>query len=164
MTTSTFVCRRGIALALLALLPACYSYVPLETGPTVGQDVRVHLTDEGRGQPGVRGSATSEGTIDGLVLRSEPDSLTLSTSLRAWRNAATGGVRDTLTLPASSVSRIDVSRLDKPRTFVLAALGAGAIAAVVILVAHSDLTNSGGGGGGGGGNFSQGIRIPLTIP
>ncbi|HKK26613.1 MAG TPA: hypothetical protein VKB18_00890 [Gemmatimonadota bacterium] len=163
MTTSTFVCRRGIALALLVLLPACYSYVPLETGPTAGQDVRVHLTDEGRGQPGVQGSATSEGTIDGLVLRSKPDSVTLSTSSRAWRTAA-AGARDTLTLATSSVSRIDVSRLDKPRTFVLAALGAGAIVAAVILVAHSDLTNTGGGGGGGGGNLHQGIRIPLTIP
>lgn len=159
--------RRAIALLLLVALPACYSYVPLESGsPRAGDDVRVHLTEAS-----TRGSSLASGMDDegrpfvtGLVLRTLNDSLTLAIDGADARYSGVGSpfLRDTLTLAGSEIRQIERSELDALRTAVLAGLGAGAVATAVILVINASPSGSGGIGGGGGPRAS--VEIPISLP
>ncbi len=154
--------RTAVALLLLGALPACYSYVPLESGasPKVGQDVRVLVrssADDGDG---------GENSIDGLVLGTEGGTLRLAVHPgRADPAAYSVITRDTLSVQMSDVTSIERHKLDAGRTALLIGLGAAGIAAAVIAVANSNPSNSAGGTGSRPRN-SQGalIRIPLTIP
>lgn len=163
--------RRAVALLLVVLLPACYSYVPLETGsPTTGDDVRVHLTEEAtRASAAIRRSGDgSGGFVTGLVLRASGDALTLSTRGERYMRSGVGSasLRDTLTLTAPEIRQIERNELDAARTAVLAGLGVGAVAAAVILVANANPSGSSGIGNGGGPRASLEIpiRIPLGVP
>jgi len=159
--------RRTVSFLLLVLLPACYSYVPLESGgPNVGQDVQIHVA-EGSSQAGL---ARDDGTITGMVLRSWADSITVSRKRAGSSHTGVGSdvLRDTVTLSRAEISEIDGSRLDAGRTAVLVALGAGVIAGAVVLVANANPNNSTGGGGPGTGRMSRGgglgFKIPIHIP
>ena len=159
--------RRPVALLLLLLLPACYSYRPLETGsPRVGDDVRIHLTEEGARAAGA--TRTSEGgsgpSVTGLVVSSQGDAVTLSTRGERYLRSGVGSAvyRDTLTLAGPEIRQIERNELDAARTAVLAGLGAGAVAAAVILVINADPSGSSGIGGGGGPRAS--LEVPIRIP
>lgn len=159
--------RRAVALSLAMLLPACYSYVPLESGtPQAGDDVRVHLTEEGaRATAASRASGDGDGPfVTGLVLRTRADALTLSTRGERYLRSGVGSasLRDTLTLTAAEIRRIDRNELDAARTAVLAGLGVGAVATAVILVINADPSGSSGIGDGGGPRAS--VEIPIRIP
>lgn len=159
--------RRSVALLLLLLLPACYSYRPLETdSPRAGDDVRIHLTEEGaRAAAATRASETGSGAyVTGLVLRSEGDAVTLSTRGERYLRSGVGSAayRDTLTLSGPEIRQIERNELDAARTAVLAGLGAGAVAAAVILVINADPSGSSGVSGGGGPRAS--VEIPIRIP
>ena len=160
------VLRRAVALLLVILLPACYSYVPLESGsPRTGDDVRVHLAEEAnRGSTRVALDEENGPFVTGLVLRSRSDSLTLSVRGQAARHSRVGypALRDTLTLAGSEIRRIDRNQLDVLRTTVLAGLGAGAVATAVILVINANPSGSGGIGDGGGPRAA--VEIPIRIP
>lgn len=170
MTGRRTACRCWIAFLLLVLLPACYSYVPLESGePRVGEDVRLHLVEPEEGASASPVGTTDERTLTGLVVYSRADSLTLSRSAASARNVEVGSaaLRDTLTLSRSSIRRIEHSRIDAARTAIMTGLGAGAIAAAVYLVANSTLDDSSAGGGSGGtprNSVTVPVRIPLDIP
>lgn len=159
--------RRAVALLLALLLPACYSYVPLESGdPKAGQDVRVHLTDRAEREVGYGMGAGDDTWLTGLVLRSGGDSLTLSASGEWQPGVASAFRRDTVTLARSHIRSIDRSEMDATRTAILAGLGVGAVAAAVILVANANPDGSGAGGGGGTPRNSEVpfVQIPLRIP
>lgn len=160
------ILRRALALLLVPLLPACYSYVPLESGsPRAGDDVRVHLTEEVHSGPTVaRLDEQGDPYVRGLVLGSRSDSLTLSVRSEAARRTGVGFpvLRDTLTLAGSEIRRIDRNQLDALRTTVLAGLGAGAVATAVILVINADPSGSSGIGDGGGPRAA--VQIPIRIP
>jgi len=159
--------HRVVALALLAALPACYSYVPLESGqPQVGQEVRVHVTgassDDGAGS----GGAVGEKTVDGVVLGNQDGLLRLSVHPgREEAQLYSVNRRDTVSVPLADVTLVERHKLDAGRTAVLLGIGAAGIAAAVIAVANANPSNSAGGGGGRPKN-SQGltIRIPVSIP
>lgn len=149
------------------LLPACYSYAPLESEPPrAGDDVRVHVTEGAAHASSLTGEADGQDGpfVTGTVIGTRNDTLALSVQGGGAGHPSVGwsGFRDTLTLAGSDIRRIDRNRLDALRTTVLVGLGAGAVAAAVILVANA---NPGLGGGlGGGGTPRATLELPIRVP
>lgn len=113
--------RRPVAMAvgLLHLTTACYSYAPVRTTPSPGAQVALEVTDEGRVAlnekigPGV---VRLEGTLAGV----EGDELLVdasaATQLRGYISEL-GGVR--VRLPQRYVTRIDERRFSRSRTLMV---------------------------------------------
>lgn len=143
---------RLLALLVLAAAPlaGCYRYVPVSDTPPQGQAVRVLLAPP----VDVRLSqvtANSVARVDGEVARAGADSLWLSAS-RLW--SGTGydflGNNETVSLPRSSVSRLERREVDTTKTGLV--IGASIVAAILAQFALSDgfLGSDGGNGGPGG--------------
>jgi hypothetical protein len=121
--------RRAIAVAVgvLHLCTACYSYAPVQSTPQPGAQVAVEVTDEGRVAlnekigPGV---VRLEGTLAGV----EGDELLVDASaVRQVRGYISdlGGVR--VRLPRRYVTKLDERRFSRGRTLIVA----GGVLAVV---------------------------------
>ena len=121
--------RRAVAVAVgvLHLCTACYSYAPVRSTPQPGAQVAVEVTDEGRVAlndkigPGV---VRLEGTLAGV----EGDELLVDASaVRQVRGYVTdlGGVR--VRLPQRYVTKMDERRFSRSRTLIVA----GSVVAVV---------------------------------
>jgi hypothetical protein len=122
--------RRSVAMAVgvLHLCTACYSYVPVQNAPRPGAQVALEVTDEGRVAlnekigPGV---VRLEGTLAGV----EGDELLVdATAARQVRGyiSELGGVR--VRLPQRYVIRMDQRQFSRGRT----ALVIGGVVAVVV--------------------------------
>src|SRR5687768_15934074 len=121
--------RRSVALAVgvLHVCTACYSYAPVQTAPQPGAQVALEVTDEGRVAlndkvgPGV---VRLEGTLAGV----EGDELLVDASaVRQVRGYIPdlGGVR--VRLPQRYVTRMDERRFLRSRTLMVV----GGIVAIV---------------------------------
>jgi hypothetical protein len=121
--------RRAVAVAVgvLHLCTACYSYAPVQRTPQPGAQVALEVTDEGRVAlnekigPGV---VRLEGTLAGV----EGDELLVdASSVRQVRGYVTdlGGVR--VRLPQRYVTKMDERRFSRSRTLIVA----GSVVAVV---------------------------------
>ena len=121
--------RRSVAVAVgvLHVCTACYSYAPVRSTPQAGAQVALEVTDEGRVAlnekigPGV---VRLEGTLAGM----EGDELLVDASaVRQVRGYITdlGGVR--VRLPQKYVTRMDERRFSKSRTLMVL----GGVVAVV---------------------------------
>jgi hypothetical protein len=126
-------CRpAAIALGVLHLTTACYSYVPVRTTPHAGSQVALEVTDAGRVAlqekigPGV---VRLEGTVAAVE---GSDLLVDASAVRQVRGYITdlGGVR--VRLAPEHVTRIDERRFSRTRTFVIAAAVVGTVAAFII--------------------------------
>jgi len=126
--------RRSIAVAVgvLHVCTACYSYAPVETTPAPGAQVALEVTDEGRVAlrdkvgPGV---VRLEGTLAGVE---GTELLVDAQAVRQVRGYISdlGGVR--VRLPRQYVTRIDERRLSRTKTLLVAGGIVGAIAALFI--------------------------------
>lgn len=121
--------RRPVAVAVgvLHICTACYSYVPVRSAPRPGAQVALEVTDEGRVAlnekigPGV---VRLEGTLAGV----EGDELlvdaTTATQLRGYISEL-GGVR--VRLPQRYVTRMDQRQFSRGRTLLVV----GGVVAIV---------------------------------
>lgn len=150
--------RRALLVALVLAVPACYSYVPVETSSVErGDDVRAEVRDARAGP----GTASAGRRLEGLVVRRSPDTLTLSVPLRGIRsNAAQSAVgRDTVALAFSDLGGIERSKLDAVKTGGLVLGVAGLVGGAALLVSNAEGSSAGDGGGGGGSRL--GIQVPI---
>ena len=121
--------RRSTALAvgLLHVCTACFSYAPVQATPRPGAQVALEVTDEGRVALSDRigpGVVRLEGTLAGV----EGDDLLVdATAVRQVRGYITdlGGVR--VRVARRHVSRVDERRLSRSRTLLVI----GGVVAVV---------------------------------
>ena len=121
--------RRSTALAvgLLHVCTACFSYAPVQATPRPGAQVALEVTDEGRVALSERigpGVVRLEGTLAGV----EGDDLLVdATAVRQVRGYITdlGGLR--VRVARRHVSRVDERRLSRTRTLIVV----GGIVAVV---------------------------------
>ena len=124
-------------LASLALLSACYTYVPVERPtPAVGEAVSLEISDQGRVAlaerlgPGVL-------RIEGRVLGAEGEQLLISVGRIVQVNGQVNlWSGESMRLDRSLVGRTQTRRLDQKRTWLAAA---ASVVAVVLLVTIADL-------------------------
>lgn len=137
---------RGTALALLAVLPlnGCYAYSEADRGAIrPGSELRVHLA---RGAEAATEGLAEDRTMTGLVVESDPSSLTLA----VWRSDLRTGTRfaperQRISLPWSVVEELQARRFSTTRTAILAGIVGGGI----LLVLNSLFGGRSGGTGSG---------------
>ncbi len=144
--------RRGSISALVCILLAgqgCYAYHVTELPRlTRGEQVRVELSDGGRGTLPAGGSIFRNRTIEGRFGRLESDSVIVS----IWIGEAYAGTpfqatyRD-LVLPRDLVTRVENRQLSKGRTALAAAGTVAVIALLIDGLAWNRFFSSGGGQG-----------------
>lgn len=123
MTSPRACVLRLIPVALL-LSAACYNYVPISAGaPPLGSEFRARLTDDGsmRLTP-VLGAQVA--LVEGRV--SETNDSALVVSISATTNRAqqqTFWTGESITLPRSTVQTIEARKLDRRKTWLIAAAG-----------------------------------------
>jgi hypothetical protein len=146
---------RSVAIALAAAqgLSACYRYTPILATPAdAGTDVRLQLTDQGSLALGPAIGPQVE-TMDGRLVSIGDTSFVLSvqqTENRAGLETSWRGER--VTVPRSSVARVERRELAKGRSW---AVGGLAVAAVVAIGRAVNLAGSGGSRGGSGSGHTQ---------
>lgn len=137
--------------ALLAL-PACYDYVPVQTAPTVGEQIALDVTDKGRVEladrfgPGLL-------RVEGRLVADSAEQFVMNvygvTQIDGSSSVWSG---ERLRIPHEYVAQVQGRELSKAKTVVAAV---AATAAVVGFIASRTLTQSGavgsdtGGSGGG---------------
>jgi len=143
-------------------LVGCYAYLPVATVPggdaaLAGRTVRVTLTADGtrRVEPTL-GAGVVE--VEGVVERATADSVRLAvrqvaTAVRGERFASTG---NSVTVPRTVVSGMEVQQLSRSRTTILAAGVAAVLGSLAALVSAS----AGGSGTGDTGPSPQPQRLP----
>jgi len=126
--------RRPVATLVLLLQTACYSLQPLELSvPSAETRVVAQLTDQGTvDMSNLIGPGATE--VEGIVARADDQSWTL----RLIRVDQRGGTstpwnREEVVFPRSALTRVTVKRIDKARSWMLAA----GITAAAILVGVS---------------------------
>lgn len=126
--------RRPVGALVLLLQTACYSLQPLELSvPSAETRVVAQLTDQGTvDMSNLIGPSATE--VEGIVSRADDQSWTL----RLIRVDQRGGTstpwsREEVVFPRSALTRVSVKRLDKARSWMLAA----GITAAAILVGIS---------------------------
>ena len=138
-----------IPVALL-LSAACYNYVPISTGaPAPGSEFRARLTEEGstRLTPLLGAQvAMVEGRVSGTNDSALVVSISATTNRAQQQTFWTG---ESITLPRSSVQTIEARKLDRRKTWLIAAAGVigGALTARIFGWGGSASGNDGGGGG-----------------
>jgi hypothetical protein len=126
-----------ILIGVLSLTAGCYNYQPLATpSPAVGSYISVTLNDAGSEQltrylgPNifvVRGrflGNSDEGAGGGLVVS--------ASSVEAKRGDEFSWRGETVRLPADAIASLDVRRLSKGRSLLLAGVGAGGVVATTL--------------------------------
>lgn len=136
----------GPALALVLVFVGCFAYVPV-TGedPSTGSDVRLRLSNPAAVELSDR-VGTVVRSVEGPLVGATPDSLVVDVGWRAlYAGTVFEGRRDTLSFHRTEVLEIDQRQLSRTRTGLL---GAGFIAAAILVVRSL----SGGGSEGSPGN------------
>jgi hypothetical protein len=141
--------RVAIGWSALCLTAGCYNYHPLATpSPEPGSYIAATLTDQGA-RDLARDLGPNVFAVRGRYLGESDAGISLSVSsveLKGGDDAAWAG--ETITLPPSTVRSLDVRRLAKGRTLLLASAGAGSLVLttlVAALVVNSTAVQAGGG-------------------
>jgi hypothetical protein len=128
--SNTLVRKCALMTAAQLLCSGCFAYVAAEPGTVPpGEDVRVHLTQEGLGDlaefaPGLR--------MDGTFLRADGDELILRVRVMDQTvGIMTRSLGQDLTIPASRIDRVERRELDRRRTWLTAGVGAAVVAALL---------------------------------
>jgi hypothetical protein len=125
------VVRFGI-LVVAVVSQGCYTYVPLEAAiPPVGETVSLQISDRGRVELSERFGPGLE-RIEGLVTSVDSENVVMN----VYRVAHIGGLRnrwsgETVRVRMGLVDRLEERRLSRARTYTLAAVATGAVAALV---------------------------------
>ncbi len=138
--------RKLSPLALLAFAAGCYSYVPIASGaPPLGSEFRASLTDEGatRLSP-VLGAQVA--MVEGRVSSSNDSAYVIAVSATTSRaQVQTFWTGESVTIPRSSVQRIEARTLNRRKTWLTVAVG------IVGGILTAQIFGLGGGAEGGGG-------------
>jgi len=136
-------------IGVLCLTAGCYNYNPLTTpSPEVGTYVAVTLTD-----PGSEKLARSVGPnafiLRGRYLGDSEQGMFLSvSSVETKQGIAQPWEGETVAVPADAVAMMDVRKLSKGRSILLAGLGAGGLVVTTVafsLIGSGTAPNPGGG-------------------
>jgi hypothetical protein len=124
---------RGYASAIgVLLLAACYTYTPIATlEPSPGTNLSLVLSDEGRMQS-MRQVGPYAIRIEGELLSSTPEDLTLAVSdVVDVRGAHSKWTGESVSLPRSYVMMTYQKQFSRSKTTLVAALVAGGIVAII---------------------------------
>jgi hypothetical protein len=123
MTSVRATIYRLIPAALL-LSASCYNYVPISTGaPPLGSEFRARLTDDGttRLTP-LLGAQVA--VVEGRVSDANDSAYVVSVSATTNRaQQQTFWTGESISLPRSSVQTIEARKLDRRKTWLIAAIG-----------------------------------------
>jgi hypothetical protein len=141
--------RRALLISAACLTTACYSYSPLTTpSPEPGTYVAVTLTDAGS-QELARYLGPSVFVVRGRVLDRTEQGLAVSvSSVELQRGDALPWAGERVELPSTAIASLDVRRLAKGRTLLLAGVSAGSFVATTLafsLLGGADQPNGVGG-------------------
>jgi hypothetical protein len=141
--------RAAIAFTALCLTGGCYNYHPLATtSPEPGSYIAATVTDQGATDL-ARYLGPNVFAVRGRYLGESDAGISLSVSsveLKRGEDVAWAG--ETITLPPGAVRSLDVRRLAKGRTLLLASAGAGSLVLTTLaamLVVNSTAVQTGGG-------------------
>ncbi|SRR6266566_576044 len=132
---------RSLSLLAVCLTAGCYSYLPLATStPDPGTGVEVTLTDAGAREL-ERALGTDVLRVRGRYVSTDERGLVVSvTAVETKSGDFRSWAGETVTLPTADIVSVDVRRLAKGRSILLAGVGAAGV--VVTTLAF---TLSGGG-------------------
>jgi len=133
----------------LFLSAACYNYVPIPAGsPPAGSEFRARLTDEGSARmTPILGAQVA--LVEGRVSDANDSALVVSISATTNRaHQQTFWTGESITLPRSTVQAIEARRLDRKKTWLIAA--AGVIGGIITAQIFGWGGSASGGDGGGG--------------
>lgn len=141
--------RAAIGFTALCLSGGCYNYHPLATmSPDPGSYVAATLTDQGATDL-ARYLGPNVFAVRGRYLGDSDAGILVSvSSVELKRGEAVTWAGETITLPPGAVRSLDVRRIAKGRTLLLASVGAGSLVVTTLaamLVANSTAIQSGGG-------------------
>jgi hypothetical protein len=141
--------RTAIPITALLLTAGCYSYNPLTTpSPEPGTYLAVTLTDMGSDRM-ARSLGPNAFILRGRYLGDSDQGMLLSvSSVETKRGIAQSWQGETVTVPAEAVASLDVRRLAKGRSIMLAGLSAGGLVATTVafsLLGGGTAPNPGGG-------------------
>jgi hypothetical protein len=137
----------GLPMLALTLFSACYRYVPASAADlTVGAAYRGHLTPEGSRQVAPIVGENVE-RFDGRIINVLDTAylVAMSATLKRADVRPTVWTGEQLLIPRSAVNRFELRELDRPRTMRAAALYAGGMLAVGVLVFSIKSLTSGSG-------------------
>jgi hypothetical protein len=126
----------GVPMLALTLFSACYRYVPTSSADlTVGGAYRGHLTSEGS-QRVASIVGENVGQFDGRIVTVFDTAylVAMSATLKRSEQRPTVWTGEQLMIPRSAVNRFELRELDRPKTLRAAALYAGGILVVGVLV------------------------------
>jgi hypothetical protein len=125
--------RAAVLTGVLCLTAGCYNYNPLTTpSPESGAYLAVTLTDAGSEEL-ARSLGPNAFVVRGRYLGSSEQGLLVSvSSVETKRGIESSWEGETVTLPADAVASLDVRRLAKGRSLLLAGVGAGGLVATTI--------------------------------
>jgi hypothetical protein len=144
----------------ITAVSGCYSYTRVSPeAVTPGTGVRGHLSPVGASiVEEITGRATR--TVDGSFVRSDADSIVFSVPIpRSSMELRSEALHQFIGIPKDQVVDLELRRLDRTRTYGLAA-ALGAVAAYVLIETLSGDSGSSGQGPGGPGTPEN--RIPLV--
>ncbi len=132
--TSLWSMRSTLLAAALCLTAGCYNYDPLTTpSPEPGTYLAVTLNDAGSDQL-ARALGPGIFVVRGRYLALSDRGLLLSvSSVETKRGISYPWEGETVTLPSDAVASLDVRRLAKSRSLLLAGIGAGGLVATTAL-------------------------------
>lgn len=132
--TSVWPMRNTLLAAALCLTAGCYNYNPLTTpSPEPGTYVAVRLNDAGSDEL-ARYLGPSIFVVRGRYLGPSDRGLLVSvTAVETKRGVGYPWAGETVTLPTDAIASMDVRRLSKSRSLLLAGMGAGGLVATTAL-------------------------------
>ena len=141
--------KTAILIGVLCLTAGCYNYNPLTTpSPDPGTYVAVTLNDAGSGEL-ARYLGPSVFVVRGRYLGPSDGGLLVSvSSVESKRGIGYPWEGETVTLPTDAIASMEVRRLSKGRSLLLAGLGAGGVVATTLafsLLGGGTSPNPGGG-------------------
>jgi hypothetical protein len=142
--------RRGaVGFTVLCLTAGCYNYRPLAApSPEPGSYIAATLTDQGA-MDLARYLGPNVYAVRGRYLGASDEGISLAvSSVELQRGDDVGWAGETITLPPGAVRSLDVRRLAKGRTLLLASAGAGGLVLTTlaaVLVGNSTAVQAGGG-------------------
>jgi hypothetical protein len=151
MTTSRRLLKALTPTLCLAVVAACYNYVPLANGapPPIGSEFRAQLTEEGSTSLApILGPQVA--MVEGRVSDANDSAYVVSVSAtmsRAQRQTFWTG--ESVTLPRATVQTMEARTLNRRKTWLIAAVGVigGVLTAQIFGLGGSASGGDGGGGG-----------------
>ena len=125
--------RIVILIGVLSLSAGCYNYDPLTTpSPDPGTYVAAHLTDGGSEEL-ARYLGPNVFIVRGRYLGPDARGLLVSvSSVETKRGDELSWQGETVALPVDAITSLEVRRLSKGRTLLLAGVGAGGLVATTV--------------------------------